>query len=81
MVHGMFGGSANRIITGEIEEEEKEKAAVIKEEKETGGNADAVGVYDSDSSSGGIALSPSDLEMESSVVIKTGDEEQGWKRK
>ncbi|UPX18279.1 uncharacterized protein EKO05_0008583 [Ascochyta rabiei] len=50
-----------------------------KEKKQTGGGGVLVDeAYDTDSSDGGIALSPSDLEPDSWVVVKTGDESKGW---
>lgn len=76
-VHEKSEGSADRGVS--VRSQDKE--VVKEEEKEP--ILDTVVVdraYDSDSSDGGIALSPSSLENDSWVVIKTGDENASWKR-
>lgn len=70
VVHDRIGSSRNNALVVELPGE----AAVKAEEKQTGGNGVMVDhAYDSDSSDGGIALSPSDLETELWAVIKTED--------
>lgn len=56
----------------------------VAEREKKEGNAGAVvedRAYETDSSDGGIALSPLDVETDSWVAIKTGDENRGWERK
>ncbi|KAJ4332045.1 hypothetical protein N0V95_009752 [Ascochyta clinopodiicola] len=70
VVYKTVGGSAS---AGPTKRQGGEKG-----EKYTGDAGVAVDeAYDSDSSDGGIALSPSDLDPDSWVVIKTGDEHKG----
>ncbi|XPS67862.1 hypothetical protein M3J07_000156 [Ascochyta lentis] len=77
-VHDQVGGSASALP---IREPQDTTAAKKKEERQTsGGDVVVHDAYDTDSEDGGIALSPSDGESDSAVLIKTGDEGQGWKR-
>ncbi|KAF2633293.1 hypothetical protein BU25DRAFT_444081 [Macroventuria anomochaeta] len=70
-VHDKSGGSATQAAAAGLQD----KTTPKHEEKETGRDAVIVDrAYDTDSSDGGVALSPSDLETESWVVIKTGGE-------
>lgn len=78
VVHDKVGGSANEAITAKSKGKGE---AAVNEEKDTGGDAVVLNAYDTDSSDGGVALSPSHLKTDSWVVIKTGGGDKSWKRK
>jgi hypothetical protein len=76
-IHEKVAGSMNEAVIQEPRSRHAKEAG----ERDTGDETVVVDrAYHTDSSEGGIALSRSDLDTESWVGIKTGNENEGWKR-
>ena len=81
-VHHKTGGSTDPGIAAEPQDNTtvKEKQREAQKEEASGEAVVVDCAYDTDSSGGGVALSPSDLETDSWVGIKTEDEHASWKQ-